>query len=401
VPVDSEPGYPDGSGEDDPSTLADDSDVVVEWVPVEQIPPDGFCWAEVPDPETGRPAELAGLTEEELQALATPAVVPPASWPEGIVPPDGFLSPPPTTTSGPGFGFGEGDPLDRAAAGMMLAGLAEDAHAALGSIDDDCLVGVIRGWRRIASWAAARELAAVAELARRRPDDGLSGSGREYVADELAAALTLTVRTAGLERDLAIQLAHRLPDTLAALAEGRIDLPRARVIALGTAELTPAHAAAVEAAVLPRAPGMTTGQLRAAVAKAVQSADPSAARKQREEAERRAYVSCWTGPVGTGIWKAMTCPRPRRWPLMPGSPRSPPPGSAVAPWAAWTCCVRTHSSPCCWAKTPPRPLPPCSHQACTSPAPAVAPPAVAPGTPPPGTRAAPAAPAAAARACCS
>jgi hypothetical protein len=72
------------------------------------------------------------------------------------------------------------------------------------------------------------------------------------------------------------------------------------VIVAGTAELTAAHAAAVEAAVLPGAPGLTTGQLRAAVAKAVHSADPAAQRKQREAAERRAYVSCWTGPAGTG-----------------------------------------------------------------------------------------------------
>jgi hypothetical protein len=184
--------------------------------------------------------------------------------------------------------------------GVVLAGLAEDAHGVLGQVDDDCLVGVIRGWRRIASWAAGRELAAVAELARRRPTDGLPGSGREYVADELAAALTLTGRAAQDERDLAWQLANVLPATLAALSAGLLDLAKARVIAAGTAELDPGHAAAVEAAVLPLAPGQTTGQLRAAVAKAVLSADPAAATRQREAAQARAHVSCWTGPSGTG-----------------------------------------------------------------------------------------------------
>src|SRR5579875_1260583 len=188
----------------------------------------------------------------------------------------------------------------RPSRGVTLAGLAEDAHASLGQIDDDCLTGIIRAWRRISSWAAARELAAAAELARRRPTDGLPGSGRECVADELAAALTLTVRAAQEERDLAWQLANLLPATLTALSEGRIDLPKARVIATGTAELDPGHAAAVEAAVLPKAPGQTTGQLRAAVARAVLAADPDAARRQRAAAQARAHVSCWSGPAGTG-----------------------------------------------------------------------------------------------------
>src|SRR5207248_58804 len=56
---------------------------------------------------------------------------------------------------------------------------------------------------------------------------------------------------------------------------------------------------AVEAAVLPRAAGMTTGQLRAAVARAVLAADSGAARRQREEAEKDARVECWADPTGT------------------------------------------------------------------------------------------------------
>jgi hypothetical protein len=161
----------------------------------------------------------------------------------------------------------------------------------LTGIDDDRLIGLIRGWRRIASWAAGRELAAVAELARRRPPDGLPGSGREFAADEMAVALTLTVRAAQDERDLACHLSTVLPATLAALQDGRLDLAKARVIANGTAELDPGHAAAVEAAVLPEPPGQTTGQLRAAVTRAVLTADPSAAARQREAAPSTASTA--------------------------------------------------------------------------------------------------------------
>jgi hypothetical protein len=260
------------------------------------VPPDDdFCWTH-PDPDLD---VLAGLSEEDLQARIAAALVVPAAWPEGIVPPDGFPPQVPPTVGGPGFGFGQGDPLDTAPPGPGLAGLAEGTHPVLAGIDDDCLTGVIRAWRRITSWATGRELAAVAELARRRPVDGLPGSGYEYVADELAAALALTTRTAAGERDLAWQLATLLPATLAALAAGQIDLAKARVIADGTAELTAGHAAAVEAAVLPKAAGQTSGQLRAAVARAVLAADPAAATRQREAAQARAHVACWTGQSGT------------------------------------------------------------------------------------------------------
>ncbi|HEX4061842.1 MAG TPA: hypothetical protein VHY58_12565, partial [Streptosporangiaceae bacterium] len=228
------------------------------------VPPDDeFCWTQITGPDNGRPPELAGLTEEDLQPLITPPVLVPAAWPEGIVPPDGFPTPVPPTLGGPGFGFGQGDLLDLMPPGVTLAGLAEDAHnglaedthggvagdaqsglaglaedvkgglagdvqgglagdahggvagdvqsglagdahggvagdvqGGLAGIDSDCLVGVIRAWRRITSWATGRELAAVAELARRYPADGLPGSGCEYVADELSAALTLTGRAA-------------------------------------------------------------------------------------------------------------------------------------------------------------------------------------------------------------
>jgi hypothetical protein len=55
----------------------------------------------------------------------------------------------------------------------------------------------------------------------------------------------------------------------------------------------------VEAQILPRAAGRTTGQLSAALRRAVLSADPEAARRRREEAEREARVEHWADPEGT------------------------------------------------------------------------------------------------------
>jgi len=207
---------------------------------------------------------------------------------------------------GGGAGFAEGGVLDGLAPGVALAGFADDAHGGLAGLADDELVGVLRAWARQESWAQARKLAAVAELARRRPADGtppappgeFPANVSEFTADEVALALTLTRRSAGAQLDLALGLAAR-PGTAALLEAGQLDLPRVRVIIDGITGLAEAHAAVVEAAVLPEAPGMTSGQLRAAVACAVLAADPDAARRDREERLKDARVECWTDPTGT------------------------------------------------------------------------------------------------------
>ena len=156
-------------------------------------------------------------------------------------------------------------------------------------------------WRRLASWAAAGEFAAVAELARRRAVQGAAGADphlAEHVSDEVAMVLTLTSWAAGTLVDRAEGLA-RLPQTRAALAAGEIDVPRALVILGELTGLDAVHAARVEAAVLGRAGGWTTGELRPAVRRAVIAADPAAARRRKEKAGKRARVERWAEDAGT------------------------------------------------------------------------------------------------------
>ena len=355
------------------------------------IPPDeDACgW---PDPDCGMPAELLALSDAELEELVAAAPSQPAwmmreAWPDGIVPPGGTVPDRDSGSvwpagflvrdgSGGGTGFADGGPLDVLAPGAALAGFSDDACAHIGTLSDDELIGVIRAWRRQTSWAQAQELAAVAELARRRPandtppgrqfappspatthqptplahpvsptpqpagqaappthpvsstpqpadqaapparpvslahesDVGFPRALSEFIADELAAALTLTHTAAEAELGLALDLAIRLPGTAAALRTGRIDLPRAKIIVDGTSSLTAEHAAAVERAVLPRAPEQTTGQLRAAVSRAVLSADPQAARRRREQALRHARVEYWADPEGTASLSGRNLP---------------------------------------------------------------------------------------------
>jgi hypothetical protein len=150
------------------------------------------------DSDGDRPAELAGLDGAEPDELLPAAPSGPAGAAAG---------------SGPvvGPGFAEGGVLDALAPGVALAGFAEDAHAGLAGLTDDELVGVLRAWARQESWGQARKLAAVAELARRRPAEDtppaspgqFPASLSEFTADEVGLALTLTRRSAVAQLDLA------------------------------------------------------------------------------------------------------------------------------------------------------------------------------------------------------
>ena len=93
----------------------------------------------------------------------------------------------------------------------------------------------------------------------------------------------MTRRSAGRLLDLALGL-DRLPLTRAALAAGLIDERRAEVIAEELSGLDDTDAAAVEKLIIGAAAGLTTGQLRALVRRAVLSADPKAARRRKEKA---------------------------------------------------------------------------------------------------------------------
>src|ERR1700679_1263680 len=73
--------------------------------------------------------------------------------------------------SGAGSGFESGGALDACPPDGSLAGLTDAAtrDGGLTAVTDGELIGVLRAWRRLESWCSAGALAAIAELARRRP----------------------------------------------------------------------------------------------------------------------------------------------------------------------------------------------------------------------------------------
>lgn len=181
------------------------------------------------------------------------------------------------------------------------------------------LADIAAGYRRLAAWAQAGELAAVAEMsartaerrgradpATRKPDQVLPEAGAE-----VGLALTMSQLSAMDWTSLASQLRWQLPATAAALAAGRIDLARSRIIAQAVAELDENVARTVEERVLPKAGEQTTGQLRAAVRRAVIAADPDGADKRRERAERHARVSLYADGDHTATMFAAGLPAVR------------------------------------------------------------------------------------------
>lgn len=194
-----------------------------------------------------------------------------------------------------------------------VAGLAAVVPA---DLDDANLIEVMQSWERLASWVAAGQLAAIAELARRRPRDYVdTGPGHldrgdpgvpqisEFAVDEVASALRLTRPTAGMRVQLAVELAGRLAATATALRAGSIDVPKARAIVDAVTGLDDTLASAVQERVLPRAGQQTTGQLRASLSRAVLANDPAAAEIRHRQAVAGRLVTVRPLADGmAGLW---------------------------------------------------------------------------------------------------
>ena len=199
--------------------------------------------------------------------------------------------------------------------GPGLAGWLALARAA--DLEDGALAGVAASFRRLASWAAAGELAAVAQIASRsarsdrRAQVDPSGRPDQVTADasgQVSLALAMSPDGASAWTDLAVTLGWRLRATGAALAAGQIDLSRARMIARVTGPLSEEAARQVEAAVLGRAGWLTLGQLHAALRRAVIKADPDGAERRRRRAERNAAVVLYPEDEGTATLAGYALP---------------------------------------------------------------------------------------------
>jgi hypothetical protein len=258
--------------------------------------------------ESSCPAEYAGVPIGELIASLDAGTLQAATAADEVLAAGSRPRTAPAASRA-GSGFGSGGVLDVCAPGGSLAGLADAVtrDGRLAELDDDELIGVLRAWHRLESWCSAGTLTVIAELARRRPAEGTPPAAAgsfpdhlsEFTGDEVAAALTLTGRAADARLELSLDLATRLPGTARALHQGIIDHRKAQLIADLTRVLTTEQAHQVEARILPTAGQQTTGQLRAALGRAVLAADPEAAARRREEAQKDPRVRRWQEDAGT------------------------------------------------------------------------------------------------------
>ena len=201
---------------------------------------------------------------------------------------------------------------------------------------------------RMASWAAAQKAESVITLCRRRARQARERKNKhliEHVADEVAAALTLTRRAASRLVSVCGYL-ERLPAVRAALAAGVIDWARAVVFADELAGCDDEAARKITGRVLPRAGEMTTAQLRRALRREVEADDPDAARRRRERGRKDAAVHRWDEASGNSALAGREMTPPTRPARTPGLlPRRSGCGPAACP-AAWTGSARPCSPRC-------------------------------------------------------
>jgi hypothetical protein len=129
------------------------------------------------------------------------------------------------------------------------------------------------------------------------------------VADEVAAALRVSRRTARARLDLAVDLMTVAPATLQALRTGALDLPRAQRVVEAVAPVhaqDPALAAVVEAEVLTRAGDQTPAQVAASARRVVLRHARAVAQQASEQAhqQRRVGVQPADDPAGRDAGQA-------------------------------------------------------------------------------------------------
>ena len=202
----------------------------------------------------------------------------------------------------------------RASAVELQAATADPA-----GLSDAELIDAVVGYDRLTGWVQARQVRVLAEFARRRPGDDpllvssdkVSGISR-FAPDEVGLALRLSRFSAAARLGQAVQLATRLPETLQAWQEGRLDERKVAAICDATLYLDDEKARAVQDRVLGRASGQTLGQLKGALNRAVLAVDPEGAAQRHRRARRDRRVAVGVEREGmASLWALLAAPDAR------------------------------------------------------------------------------------------
>ena len=156
------------------------------------------------------------------------------------------------------------------------------------------MVGLLRQWQALESWAAAGKLGVLRALIRDE-DQPLPGGGyrgdlpegwTKSLTHEAAAALAISVTSAENLMWLAWDLQAQLPAIGELLAAGDLTLAKARAIDQALNPLSDEDTATAEAMIVPDLAGKTHSQVAKLAEQAAITVDPQSAARRREEAER-------------------------------------------------------------------------------------------------------------------
>jgi hypothetical protein len=200
--------------------------------------------------------------------------------------------------------------LDRLEPGPVLGALLSSVDVA--RLSGHERVVALKAFQRMASHYAAQTYGAMASISdlMHELDDDFELAHRS-AATEIRAALRLTRRAADSELELALDTRQRLPRVWEALDRGEVDVRRARVIASSTGHLSEQVARRVADRIVDEAPGLTTGQLRARIAKLCLEVDPEDAEKRYAEAVEDRRVVLEANPAGTANLRGLDLPPDR------------------------------------------------------------------------------------------
>ena len=210
-------------------------------------------------------------------------------------------------------GFGHGGAWDAAAPSAALAAALEAAAGPDGlyaGADVDALVGIVRQWAAIESWAAAGLLGTLRAMMREDHEGRLLLRRRNDLPDgwddslnyEVAAALAMGPVSAGNLAGLAWTLGTRLPGIGRLLTEGTLTRAKARLIVDTFEPLDDGEAARAEALIAGDLAGKTYFQVERLAWRAALAVAPDVAERRRKRAEKeRARVTVFreeSGAVG-------------------------------------------------------------------------------------------------------
>ncbi|TDD94668.1 HNH endonuclease signature motif containing protein, partial [Jiangella asiatica] len=253
--------------------------------------PDG--WLEAPPPAWTPPTEPGSQPAQTDPAQTDPAQTDPAQTdPAQADLPQTDPASPHSAQAHPvqAGGIAPGPDLARLLAGTDLA-----------TVDVYDVVELAAGWQRLISWAQAEQARVLAELTG-RPELRPGQCGYRSVNPVTTTALEVAARTVATTRQAenlvghAVQLVQDFPATWAALAAGRLDERRARVITgeLGGQDLQVRRR--VEAAVLPVAPELDSVMLRRKITQLLHELAPVQAEQRCRAARERRDVTITPAP---------------------------------------------------------------------------------------------------------